>query len=107
MSPGHSEGNGQIGRLVQTIKATLSKAQDAGQSITEAILTLRATPAEDGISPARLSNGRLLRTKLPVSERLLTSEPGPVWTTRRRTLAERAVWSRAEPCETTLDIPYT
>ena len=90
ISPGHSQGNGQIERTIQTIKATMSKALDSGSCLTEALLTLRTTPAEDGVSPSYLSNGRHIRTKLPMDDKLLTTEPAPKWSVRRDLLHDRA-----------------
>ena len=53
ISPGHSSANGMIERTIQTIKSTVEKALDSGVCMTEALLALRTTPAEDGVSPAR------------------------------------------------------
>ena len=48
--------------MVQTMKNLLTKAKDP----YEAILAYRATPLENGFSPAELRMGRRLRTTLPV-----------------------------------------
>ena len=67
VSPEHAPANKQMERTIQTLKATFSKVARSGQSLTEALLTLRSTPGSGGLAPAQLSNGRVLRTRLPIS----------------------------------------
>lgn len=67
-SPHFPQSNGQVERMVQTIKHLLEKAKDPYL----AILDYRNTPFEElGLSPAQLFLARRLRTKLPVSATLL------------------------------------
>ena len=60
-SPKYPQGNGEAVHMVQTMENLLTKAKDP----YEAMLAYRATPLENGYSPAKLSMGRRLRTTLP------------------------------------------
>lgn len=86
ISPGHSQSNGFVERMIQTVKQVISKAKECGQSIPMALLTLRTTPGTDGLVPATLAQGRTLRTLVPISEAKLADPPLPRWDVRRETL---------------------
>nr|XP_040578314.1 uncharacterized protein K02A2.6-like [Lepeophtheirus salmonis] len=62
-SPGHSSGNGEAERAVQTVKRLLSGSKDPYL----VLLNYRATPLSNGYSPAELMMGRRLNTKVPVA----------------------------------------
>jgi transposase InsO family protein len=70
-SPHHHEGNGEAERAVATVKNFLAKAEDPYL----ALLQYRATPLQNGYSPAEMSMGRRLRTRVPVFPTSLV----PVW----------------------------
>ncbi|ROL51227.1 Tripartite motif-containing protein 29 [Anabarilius grahami] len=73
-SPGYAQSNGQAERAVQTVKNLLKKAQSQCDPYI-ALLEYRNTPMEGiGLSSAQLLMGRRLRTKLPTSSALLTTE---------------------------------
>lgn len=71
-SPGYAQSNGEVERCVQTIKNILKKCEDEYL----ALLTYRNTPLHNGYSPAQLSMGRALKTRVPCSpESLLPKLP--------------------------------
>lgn len=70
-SPRYPQANGEAECAVQTIKSLWKKDTDQ----TRALLAYRATPLEQGYSPAQLLMGRHLRTSLPQSSGQLT----PKW----------------------------
>lgn len=67
-SPHFPQANGQVERMVQTVKNMLKKADDP----YKALLAYRNTPIDDiGMSPAQLFLGRRLKTDLPTTTPLL------------------------------------
>lgn len=60
-SPHHQSANGEAERAVRTIKNMLKKEQDPFL----ALLNYRATPLEQGKSPAELLMNRKIRTRIP------------------------------------------
>ena len=60
-SPRYPQSNGEVERAVQTIKMILKKCSDEHL----ALLNYRDTPLHNGYSPAQLSMGRKLRTRVP------------------------------------------
>ena len=61
-SPHYPQSNGQVERMVQSIKSILKKSEDPHL----AILSYRATPMQwCGLSPSELSMGRKIRTTIP------------------------------------------
>ena len=60
-SPRYPQSNGEVERAVQTMKAVLNKSNDEYL----ALLNCRDTPLHHGYSPAQLSMGRKLRTRVP------------------------------------------
>ncbi|XP_049517060.1 uncharacterized protein LOC125942855 [Dermacentor silvarum] len=61
-SPRYPQANGEVERMVQTIKGLITKAKDPYLSL----LAYRDTPGLLGKSPAELLMGRRLRTTVPV-----------------------------------------
>ena len=58
-SPRYPQSNREVERAVQTMKTVLNKSSDL------ALLNYRDTPLHHGYSPAQLSMGRKLRTRVP------------------------------------------
>lgn len=70
-SPHFPQANGQAERTVQTVKNMLKKANDP----YKALMAYRNTPIDNiGMSPAQLFLGRRLKTDLPTTSPLLSSE---------------------------------
>jgi len=70
-SPRYPQSNGQVERMVQTIKRMLKKSSDPHV----AVLSYRATPHPwCGFSPAELCMGRRIRTTVPQTKRMLTKQ---------------------------------
>lgn len=65
VSPRHPQGNGEVERMVQTVKHLVLKSQDPYL----ALLAYRATPGILGVSPAEILMGRRLRTRVPMLPR--------------------------------------
>ena len=77
-SPFYPKSNGLAERTVQTVKSILTKARKDHQDPSLAILEHRNTPINDVGSPARLSMGRRLRSRMPCStEHLLPKTVNP------------------------------
>ncbi|XP_060076519.1 uncharacterized protein K02A2.6-like [Ylistrum balloti] len=70
-SPHYAQSNGQAERIVQTVKNLIKKASDPYL----ALLAYRNTTMEEiGLSPAQMFYGRRLKTDLPTTYPLLTSQ---------------------------------
>jgi hypothetical protein len=72
ISPRDSNANGKAEMGVKIIKKLMRKAYDTKGDINLAILNYRATPLENGLSPAEMLMGRKIRTRLPM---LLRDKP--------------------------------
>ena len=74
----YPKSNGLAERTVRTAKSILTKARRDHQDSHLALLEHRSTPINDVGSPARLSMGRRLRSKMPSStEQLLPQTVNP------------------------------
>ena len=78
-SPTYPQSNGQAERCVQTVKMLFKKAKLCKRDPEYALLEYRNTPLDGtcGYAPAQLLNGRLLRSRIPVSEKLLRPQNIP------------------------------
>lgn len=70
-SPYYPRSNGMVERMIQTVKALLTKAYQNKEDPFLAILNYNTTPKQDLPAPCQLLMGRRLRTKLPVSKEIL------------------------------------
>ena len=64
-SPEFAQSNGFVERMIQTLKKSLGKTFASDQEPYLALLTLRTTPDEEGISPAYRLMNRQLQTVIP------------------------------------------
>lgn len=69
-SPFYPQSNGLAERGVGIVKQMLKKATEETSDPYLALLNYRATPLKGGMSPAELSMGRKLRTRLPDAREL-------------------------------------
>lgn len=69
-SPRFAQSNGEVERMVRTVKDLLRKARDPYL----ALLAYRDTPGVNGVSPAQLLMGRRLQSRVPKTSQQL--EPG-------------------------------
>ena len=67
-SPCYPQGNGAAERGVRTMKALLGKSEEP----YSALLVYRATPLENGYSPAELLMSRKLKTTIPMIQKKLS-----------------------------------
>ena len=69
----YPQANGEIERWVKTVKSLLKKSKDPSYI---ALMAYRATPLENGYSPAELLFGRMIQTTLPlVADNLVPTWP--------------------------------
>lgn len=75
ISPHHSQSNGMVEKAVGISKAVFKKAFEDNRRPAIGLLEYRNTPISGlGLSPAQLMFNRRLRTKLPISNKLLNPE---------------------------------
>ena len=70
-SPYLPRSNGMAERGVQSAKKLIKKTVETGQDLHQALLVMRSTPLQCGLSPAQLLLGRRLRNNLPIFSSLL------------------------------------
>ncbi|GBN22426.1 Transposon Ty3-G Gag-Pol polyprotein [Araneus ventricosus] len=74
-SPHHHQSNGQAERGVGIVKTIMRKAKEDNKNHFVGLMEYRNTPISGlNLSPAQLMFSRRLRTKLPVTNKLLNSE---------------------------------
>ncbi|XP_064475658.1 uncharacterized protein LOC135389551 [Ornithodoros turicata] len=69
-SPHYAQSNGEVKRMIRTVKGLLRKAKDPHL----ALMNYRDTPGVAGFSPAQLLMGRRLRTRVPKTENQLRAQ---------------------------------
>ncbi|XP_064462835.1 uncharacterized protein K02A2.6-like [Ornithodoros turicata] len=69
-SPHYAQSNGEVERMIRTVKDLLRKAKDPHL----ALLNYRDTSGVTGFSPAQLLMGRRLRTRVPKTENQLRAQ---------------------------------
>lgn len=78
-SPHYPQSNGLAEKGVQIVKRILKKAAENAEDPYLAILNYRASPLENGLSPAEMLMRRKLRTRLPAAtyrkEKYVTTSP--------------------------------
>ncbi len=78
-SPHYPQSNGLVEKGVQIVKRILKKAAENAEDPHLAILNYRASPLENGLSPAEMLMRRKLRTRLPAAtyqrEKYVTTSP--------------------------------
>lgn len=75
VSPRYPQSNGMVERAVGISKLILKKAHEEGKDGIISLMEYRNTPISGlGLSPAQLFFNRRLRTKLPISSKLLNAE---------------------------------
>ena len=70
-SPHYPRANGLAKGAVKTMKRMIKKCQDTGQDFHKALLAYRATPLQNGLSPAQMLMNRRIETTLPVHHKQL------------------------------------
>lgn len=84
-SPRYPQANGEAERAVQNIKSILNKCKDE----YAALLNYRNTPLQNGFSPAQLSMGRRLKTRVPCNPEDLKPQTPDQTILRRKEKAYR------------------
>ena len=79
-SPHYPRANGEVERTVQTIKNLTKKSN--GEYL--GLLIYRNTPLHNGFSPAELSMGRMLKTRVPCHPDKLLLKVPDVTTVKKR-----------------------
>ena len=67
-SPEYPESNGLVERTIQTVKKCMKKARDTKEDPEMALLILKTTPLNNGLTPAELMFKRPIRTILPINK---------------------------------------
>ena len=92
-SPHFPQSNGLAESAVKTVKRLLQKSKLSGQDFYKGLLAYRATPLDNGVSPAQLLMQRRLKTTLPTHPALLKTEnylEAMKKKTQKKTLYDRA-----------------
>ena len=98
-SPHHPQANGHAEANVKKVKRLVQKCEPIGDicsdAFTQGILELRNTPNINGLSPAQILTGRILRSTVPAHRRMYA----PQWNEKIREW-EKKQSIRAEKAET-------